>query len=203
VDARTKLRYYDAKALRPSAPKLKPAAHSEFLRTGRISRDQRDWLSDEKRYLTYEEVTLRTERKLTAAGEKTHERINGFHRAIHFPKVLFSRTLDERPHLGYCHVTSARTLFNRNQPINWSFYICNFLSDIGETDDFFQRIRTGYGRMYFAIATEAEDDGETRINRTIRANGLLFRTSDPMEALKNVLMLGAPDQALREIIAKL
>lgn len=203
MDTRTKLRYYDASALRPSAPSVKQAAHSEFLRTGRISRDQRDWLPEEKRYLTYEEVTARTERKLTAAGEKTHERINGFHRSIRFPKVLFSRTLEQKPHLGYCHVTAARTLFNRNQPVNWSFYICNFMSEIGEAEDFFQHIRTGYGRMYFAVATEAEADGETRINRKIRDNGLLFRTSDPMEALKNVLTLGAPDKALREIIAKL
>lgn len=203
MNTKTKLRYYDAKVPKPPAPQAKPVAHSEFLRTGRIAREQSDWVESERRYLTYEEVMARTERKLTAAGEKTHERINGFHRSIHFPKVLFSRALNERPHLGYCHVTAARTLFGRNKPITWSFYICNFVSEIGETDDFFQQIRTGYGRMYFAVATEAEDKGEARINRAVRGNGLLFRTSDPMAALKNVLMLGAPDKTLREIIAKL
>ncbi len=200
---KAKLRYFDANAIRTSAPKIKTTAHSEFLRTGRISRDKQDWLPDEKRYLTYAEVAQRTERKLTSAGEKTHERINGFHRSIQFPKVMFSRALDDRPHLGYCHVTAARTLFGKNVPIDWSFYICNFISDIGDADGFFQHIRTDYGRMYFAVAIEAEETGATRVNTKVRGNGLLFRTSDPEEALRNVLLLGARDEALRDIIKKL
>jgi hypothetical protein len=203
VTTKPKLRYFEAKPFRPSAPKLKPAAHSEFLRTGKISRDSRDWLPEEKRYLTYQEVAARTEKKLTSAGEKTHERINGFHRSIRFPKVLFSRSLDEQPHLGYCHVTAARTIFGRDTPIDWSFYICNFMADIGSDTDFFQHIRTDYGRMYFAVAIEADEEGETRINRKVRGNGLLFRTRDPGDALRNVLLLGARDETLRDIIKKL
>ncbi|MBP2547802.1 hypothetical protein J2858_000695 [Neorhizobium galegae] len=202
MDAKAKLRYFDARAERPPAPQAKTSAHSEFLRTGRISRDRRDWLPDERRYLTYEEVAERTERKLALAGEKTHERINAVHRRITFPKLLFSRSLSETPHLGYCHVTAARTFFSPSQPVSWSFYICNFSAEIGEAEQFFGQIRTDYARMYFAVAIERQDTGETRINRAVRGNGVLFRTSDPAEALKNVLMLGAPEPSLREVIAR-
>jgi hypothetical protein len=203
VDAKAKLRYFDARAERPPAPPAKTAAHSEFLRTGRIARDRREWLPEQRRYLTYEEVAERTERKLAAAGERTHERINAVHRTIQFPKLLFSRSLTDSPHLGYCHVTAARTFFSPRRPVSWSFYICNFLAEIGDEEDFFGHIRTDYARMYFAVAIERQETGETRINRTVRGNGILFRTSDPSEALKNVLMLGAPDTTLREVIRKL
>lgn len=203
MNTKAKLRYFEAQVPKPPVANVKTAAHSEFLRTGRISRHKNDWLPDEKRYLTYAEVAARTEKKLTSAGEKTHERINGFHKSIRFPKVLFSRSLEERPHLGYCHVTSARTVFGKTLPIDWSFYICNFVSEIGVEEDFFQHIRTDYGRMYFAVAIEAEEEGGTRINRKVRGNGLLFRTSDPNEALRNVLMLGARDDTLRDIIKTL
>jgi hypothetical protein len=203
VDAKAKLRYFDARAERPPASPAKAATHSEFLRTGRISRDRRDWLPEERRYLTYEEVGARTELKLASAGEKTHARINAVHRAIKFPKLLFSRSLTDTPHLGYCHVTAARTFFSPRRPVSWSFYICNFSAEIGDEKEFFGHIRTDYARMYFAVAIERQETGETRINRTVRGNGILFRTSDPAEALKNVLMLGATEPSLREVIARL
>jgi hypothetical protein len=38
------------------------------------------------------------------------------------------------------------------------------------------------------------------INRDFRENGVLFRTADPMTALKNVLMLGARNAELRKIV---
>ncbi|MGN7292099.1 DUF6656 family protein [Rhizobium sp. SAFR-030] len=203
MQQRTKLRYFETRPPVLQAPNLKPTAHSEFLRTGRISRRSQDWLEDERRYLTYEEVGEQTERRLSAAGENAYERINAFHASIRFPKVLFSRSLDERPHLGYCHVTAARSHLGAGEPVAWSFYICNFLSDVGGAEDFFRHIRTQYGRMYFAVAIEPEERGGTRISRSIRDNGLLFRTSDPMEALKNVLLLGTSDQDLREMIRQI
>jgi hypothetical protein len=147
-------------------------------------------------------VAERTGRKLDAAGEKTHERINGFHRSIQFPKIVFHRTLDESPHLGYCHVTSASTVFSSNSPVTWSFYLANFFSEIGD-EQFFQRINARVPRMYFAVATEKADGKTMQINRAIRGNGLLFQTSDPHEAMRNVLLLGAPDQTIRAIIKKL
>ena len=200
---KTRLRYFDASALKPAAPKAKTASHSEFLRTGRISRQREDWLPTEKRYLTYEEVAERTEKKLVAAGEKTHERINAVHRSIQFPKIVFSRSLDERPHLGYCHVTASSTHFG-HLPISWSFYMCNFLSEIGEAEQFFERIRNDYGRMYFAVAIEGEPETRgVRVNRAVRGNGILFKTTDPQEALKNVLLLGAHSDMLREIIKRM
>ncbi|MBT9368851.1 DUF6656 family protein [Rhizobium sp. CSW-27] len=203
MDAKAKRRYFDIRSALSAETPQKTAAHSEFLRTGRISRNRRDWLPEERRYLTYEEVAERTEKRLTAAGEKTHERINAVHRTIRFPKIVFSRALSESPHLGYCHVTAARTVFERTAPIHWSFYICNFLAEIGADEQFFERIRTDYDRMYFAVALDLQPTGEARINRTVRDNGILFRTSDPMEALKNVLILGAPDAALRQVIRSL
>jgi hypothetical protein len=57
--------------------------------------------------------------------------------------------------------------------------------------------------MYFAVATEKADGKTMQINRAIRGNGLLFQTSDPHEAMRNVLLLGAPDQTIRAIIKKL
>jgi hypothetical protein len=41
------------------------------------------------------------------------------------------------------------------------------------------------------------------IDRTVRGNGLLFRTHDPQVAIKNVLLLGARNEQLREIIRQL
>jgi hypothetical protein len=201
-----KLRYYDANRPRPPVSAQAPTSaigHSEFLRTGRISRTQPLWLPKERRYLTYEEVAERTGLKLESAGERTHQRINGFHHSIQFPKMVFHRTLEQTPHLGYCHVTAASTLFSPKAKVKWSFYIANFLAEIGDEDEFFKRVNTQYSRMYFAVATESDPDQSMKIDRSIRKNGLLFRTTDPKEALKNVLMLGAPDHAVRAIIKSL
>lgn len=199
-----KLRYYEATKRRPfGALSSKTTAHSEFLRTGKISRSDPIWMPSERRYLSYEEVAERTGKKLDAAGEKTHERINGFHRSIQFPKIVFHRTLDQSPHLGYCHVTSASTFFAAGSPVTWSFYLANFFSEIGEDERFFQRIDARVPRMYFAVATEQSENGPMQINRNFRDNGLLFQTSDPHEAMRNVLMLGAPDEAIRAIIKRL
>ena len=198
------LRYFDAAAIRQPVQTPKAAIYTEFLRTGRINRQQAEWSATEKRYLTHEEVAERTGRKLEAAGAVTHERINGFHRSIRFPKMLFHRTLADSPHLGYCHVTSARTKFAKFDDVRWSFYIANFFSDIGDDEHFFERIKLGYSRMYFAVATEMDSDlGRLTVNRTIHENGLLFRTRDPKVALKNVLMLGARNEKLRTIINSL
>jgi hypothetical protein len=199
-----KRRYYEASSNAPAVlPSNKLTAHSEFLRTGRISRANPIWMPDERRYLTYDEVAKRTGDKLEAAGGVTHDRINGFHRTIQFPKILFHRTLDDSPHLGYCHVTAAKTFFSPQAPVSWSFYIANFFSEIGNEDLFFERINASYSRMYFAVAIKGEPDQKMQINRTVRGNGLLFKTTDPKEAMRNVLMLGARDQTLREIIKKL
>ena len=198
------LRYYDAAAVKEPAPSQKTAIHTEFLRTGRINRRQQEWSAAEKRYLTHQEVAARTGKKLEAAGTVTHDRINGFHRSIRFPKLLFHRTLAGSPHLGYCHVTAARTKFAKFEDVRWSFYIANFFSDIGDDQHFFEKIKLGYSRMYFAVATELDAEaGKLTVNRAVHDNGLLFRTRDPKEALKNVLLLGARNEALRKIISAL
>jgi hypothetical protein len=197
-----KFRYYDA-AERAPAEAPKAATHTEFLRTGRIDR-RRHWTADERRYLSYAEVAELTGRKLTAAGETTYRRINGFHTSIQFPKMIFHRTLAKSPHLGYCHVTAARTHLARAHEITWSFYFANFFSDLGNETHFFDRIQAGYSRMYFAVAVEPDaEEGRIVINRNVRGNGLIFRTQDPKVALKNILMLGAHDDALRRIIRRL
>lgn len=197
-----KFRYYDAAAEKPPAIMPKTAVHTEFLRTGKINR--RQWLPSERRYLSYEEVADRTGKKLATAGDTTHKRINGFHASIQFPKLIFHRTLVGKPHLGYCHVTAARTAVTPSKDITWSFYFANFFSDLGDETHFFDRIQSGYSRMYFAVAIEPNtEDGQMVINRNVRDNGLLFRTDDPKVALKNVLMLGARDSALRRIIRSL
>jgi hypothetical protein len=199
-----KLRYYDAKKLPPAvAAPTKAPAHSEFLRTGRISRAKPIWNSDERRYLSYDEVARRTGDMLEAAGDITHTRLNSVHRAIQFPKILFHRTLENSPHLGYCHVTAAKTAFAPHAKLSWSFYIANFFSEIGEEDMFFEHINASYARMYFAVAIEGEPGQPLQISRRVRRNGVLFKTSDPKLAMKNVLMLGAPDQAVRTIIKSL
>ncbi len=196
-----KLRYYDASEKAPS-PVTKTAVHTEFLRTGRIER--RRQTPEQRRYLSYEEVAEKTGRKLTAAGEATHRRINSFHASINFPKMIFHRTLAASPHLGYCHVTAATTRLARSQDVTWAFYFANFFSDLGDETHFFDRIQTGYSRMYFAVAIEpGTEEGRMVVNRNVHGNGLIFRTQDPKVALKNVLMLGACEEALRKIIRSL
>ncbi len=202
VEEMSKLRYFDASSEKKRNA-LKSGAHSEFLRTGRISR-QDSWHEVERRYLTYEEVAERTGKKLVAAGEKTHERLNNFHRSIQFPKLVFHRTLSGSPHLGYCHVTAAKSDFAEFQNVKWAFYIANFFAEIAADDTFFQHISMNTTRMYFAVAVERnEEEKKLMINREIRGNGLLFRTHDPKAALKNVLLLGAKQEALRAIIKAL
>ena len=198
------IRYYEASRQKPGlqAPG-NVTAHSEFLRTGRISRARPIWIPEHRQYLTHDEVAQKTGRKLEAAGDLTHSRINGFHPSISLPKIIFHRTLDGRPHLGYCHVTAARTFFSPEAAVNWSFYIANFFSPIGEDDSFFARINPRSGRMYFAVAIEGEAGQNAKIDRSYRKNGLLFQTSNPRDAMRNVLMLGAPDAAIRDIIKRL
>ncbi|MDQ0455049.1 DUF6656 family protein [Rhizobium paknamense] len=200
----SKLRYYAVAKTEEPAKRLPKGIHTEFLRTGKIIRDQEDWLADEKRYLTYEEVAARTGQRLEAAGETTHQRINSFHKAIRFPKVVFHRTLQDIPHLGYCHVTAARSSFADYADVPWAFYIANFNAELGGEEAFFKRITPQYGRMYFAVALKPDPKlRQMVIDRSIRDGGLLFRTSDPMQALKNVLLLGARTSALRKIIASM
>lgn len=194
------LRYFDASLFRRAAS---PNGHSEFLRTGRIFRGYDNWDAVEKRYLTVEEVAERTGRKLTLAGERSHERINSFHRSIRFPKILFHKTLDNYPHLGYCHVTAARSPAFRDQPLRWSFYIANFVSDIGEEMNFVNRNWRGNSRMYFAVAIAPDGEKGFTFDRRLAPNGVIFKTSDPKLALKNVLLLGTANRRLREIIERL
>ncbi len=198
------LRYFDSSSEKAEAPGAKAAVHTEFLRTGRIARRGNDWYPAEKRYLTHEEVAKRTGRKLEAAGTQAHERINGFHASIRFPKIVFHKTLAGRPHLGYCHVTASKTKFAEFDTVRWSFYIANFFADVSDKDQFFKNISLGYSRMYFAVAMEKDaEEGKLVVDRKIRDDGLLFRTRDPKAALKNVLMLGACNDALRKIIRNL
>ena len=208
-----KLRYYDTSPRPTGEPMSATAAHSEFLRTGRITRDKVHWVREERRYLTYEEVADATARKLQTAAEKTHDRLNNFHKSIQFPKIIFHRTLAETPHLGYCHVTAARTHFARYSEVNWAFYIANFYADIGGEEDAFVRIDPRHTRMYFAIAIEPDatapgagqpsTEPKLKIDRKVRGNGVLFRTTDPQVAIRNVLLLGARNEQLRDIIRQL
>jgi hypothetical protein len=195
------MRYFDnSKKVRTRLP---AAVHSQFLRTGRIDRNQDNWHEEEKRFLTHEEVARITGKRLQRAGETTHERLNGFHRAIQFPKLIFHKTLAAAPHLGYCHVTASKTKFADYDDVTWGFYIANFLSEIGDSEEFFKHIDSRQGRMYFAVAMTAEKSGDKQqliINKTVRGNGLLFRTTDPKTAMKNVLMLGARNEQLRAIV---
>ena len=196
----SKLQYIDeTKAV--VAPKK--AIHSEFLRTGRIDRNRPNWSDTEKRYLSYEEVAQRTGKILVAAGDRTHDRLNGFHRSIQFPKLVFHRTLSGTPHLGYCHVTAAKSKFAEFDDVKWAFYIANFFADIAADDLRFEKVNMRAERMYFAVAVEHDDSRKLAINRKIRGNGLLFRTDDPKTALKNVLLLGAKHEAVRKVIRAL
>lgn len=195
------MRYFDKS--KKGKTRLPAAVHSEFLRTGRIIRGQDNWLEEEKRFLTHEEVARITGKRLERAGETTHERLNAFHRAIQFPKLIFHRTLASAPHLGYCHVTASKSKFAEFDEVNWAFYIANFLSEIGDADNFFKHVSARQGRMYFAVAMAADasaDKTKLAINKAVRGNGLLFRTADPTTAMKNVLMLGARDEQLRAIV---
>lgn len=195
----TKFRYYDAVAFKRANPP-KAAVHTQFLRTGRIDRDV-NWSPSEKRYLSYQEVAERTGRKLERAGNVTHDRINGFHETIRFPKLIFHRTLAGTPHLGYCHITVANSRFAEFPNVQWAFYMTNFRAEIGDEEQFFAGISKKPGRMYFAIAiTPTDEEGRLTIDRKVRGNGVIFRTDDPKLAMKNVLMLGARSEALRKII---
>lgn len=185
-------------------PAPKQAVHSEFLRTGRIDRNRPNWSDVEKRYLSYEEVAERTGKILVSAGNRTHERLNGFHKSIQFPKLVFHRTLSGTPHLGYCHVTASKSKFAEFDDVKWAFYIANFFADIAADDLRFERVNMRAERMYFAVAVERNDDSKKlAINRKVRGNGLLFRTDDPKTALKNVLLLGAKHEAVRKVIRAL
>ena len=198
----SKLRYFAAGPEKKDTG-LKAAIYVDFLRTGRISRPSNE-NRQPKRYLSYDEVAARTGRKLEAAGTQAYEKINGFHASIRFPKMIFHRTIEGSPHLGYCHVTAARAKFAEFDEVRWSFYMANFYSEIGKDGAFFDDVKRGYSRMYFAVATDVDKEaGKLVINRTIRDGGLLFRTQDPKTALKNVLMLGAKNDALRAIIKAL
>ena len=197
------VRYFDASAQRPADAIPVAAAHSEFLRTGKISKAKQHWLPRERRYFTHDDVARVTGRRLEAAANKTHERLNAFHRSITFPKLVFHRTLENRPHLGYCHVTASKASFKARLDVNWSFYIANFFAEISEQEPFFSRIENQNARMYFAVAMQPEESGKMQIDRTMRSTGLLFRTDDPKEALKNVLLLGAGTEKLREMIRKM
>lgn len=198
--AMSKLQYVDQSNATPE----RPAIHSEFLRTGRIDRNRPTWSADEKRYLTYEEVAVRTGKILTAAGERTHDRLNGFHKSIQFPRLVFHRTLSGTPHLGYCHVTASKTKFAEFEDVRWAFYIANFFADIGADDMKFEGVNMRAERMYFAVAVERDEERKTlAINTRVRGNGLLFRTDDPKTAYKNVLLLGAKHEALRKVIRAL
>ena len=200
-----KLRYFDARPQAPAEPAPPATIHSEFLRTGRINRGRRERPED-RRYLSHEQVAEKTALRLQAAGEKTHDRINNFHPAIRFPKMIFHRTLKESPHLGSCHVTASRTQFAQYQDVAWAFYIANFHAEIDSNDASFVKIDQKQPRMYFAIAVEQDEKAEGKglnINRSIRGNGVLFRTDDPQVAIRNVLLLGARSEQLRDIIRQL
>lgn len=198
----SKFRYYASKATGQALVPTK-AVHTNFLRTGRIARNGEDWVEEERRYLTYEEVAARTGKRLESAGKKTHQRLNNFHYDIQFPELIFHKTLAAAPHLGYVHVTASKTNFAEYKDVNWGFYIANFSAEITADEQFFRRINPSYSRMYFAVAMKVQEDGEIRrkvINRDFRENGVLFRTADPKTALRNVLLLGAKSAELRKIV---
>lgn len=63
---------------------------SDFLRTGRISRYEERWLPRERVYYSHDDVAALTGRKLEAAADATHSRLNTFHQSIRFPKMVFT-----------------------------------------------------------------------------------------------------------------
>lgn len=198
--AMSKLQYFaNEPVMEPIANKAAP--HVEFLRTGRIDRSRPNWAPAERRYLSYEEVAERTGKYLNYAGEKTHERINAFHKSIQFPRLVFHRTLKGTPHLGYCHVTAAKSSFAEYKDVKWAFYMANFFAEIATDELIFEKINMRAERMYFALAVEKDEDNKKlMINKAVRGNGLLFQTQDPRQAMKNVLLLGAKHEAQRRII---
>ncbi|MBB3944976.1 hypothetical protein GGQ73_000901 [Rhizobium skierniewicense] len=198
----TQIRYFDVSA-RNMAPTRSKTAHSDFLRTGKIARYEQKWIPREPRYLTHDEVAEITGRKLQTAGEMTHSRLNSFHQSIRFPQMVFHRTIEESPHLGYCHVTASRTSFDAHTPVLFSFYFANFFSELCGDEQFFENIDPRQSRMYFAIAMDMAGDKTVKINKAIHRDGLLFRTSDPKIALKNVLMLGTRSSEMRKFIRTL
>jgi hypothetical protein len=200
LSAMSKLQYFADETARASiAGRTTP--HVDFLRNGRIDRSRPSWAPLEKRYLSYEEVAERTGKFLNSAGEKTHDRLNGFHQSIQFPRLVFHRTLKGTPHLGYCHVTAAKSDFHEFKDVRWAFYIANFFAEIAPEDMAFDNINMRAERMYFAIALQKDEEKKKlAINRAIRGNGLLFRTHDPKLAMKNVLLLGAKHEAQRRVI---
>ncbi|XUY27315.1 DUF6656 family protein [Agrobacterium sp. rho-8.1] len=198
----TQIRYFDANA-RTTAPARTKTAHSDFLRTGKIARYEQKWIPREPRYLTHDQVAEITGRKLQTAGEMTHSRLNSFHDSIRFPQMVFHRTIEESPHLGYCHVTASRTSFDARTPVLFSFYFANFFSELCGDEQFFENIDPRQSRMYFAVAMDMAGDKTVKINKAIHRDGLLFRTSDPKIALKNVLMLGTRSSEMRKFIRTL
>ncbi len=195
----TRIRYFDAG--RPlAAPIRSNTAHSDFLRTGRISRYEERFLPDERIYYSHDEVAAITGRKLEAAADATHDRLNGFHESIRFPRMIFHHLLDDRPHLGYCHVTAAKTSFDARRHVLWSFYFANFFAELSGTENFFENIDARYSRMYFAVAITALAGKGIAVDTSFHRGGLLFQTHDPRVALKNVLTLGARSDEMRSLI---
>lgn len=197
------LRYFDASAGRNLPVPLLETFHSDFLRTGRFNRGK-NRKKEERRLLSHAEVAAVTGRKLTAVGERAHEKLNGFHTSIKLPKIIFHRILETQPHLGYCHVTASKTEFAEFDELKWSFFIANFSADISEDGTTLSNFNRYLSRMYFAVAMQP--DGQRKrmeVNRTVRGNGVLFRTHDPREAMRNVLLLAARNAKLREVIRKL
>ena len=198
-----KIRYF-AKPSTALANLRRGNGYTEFLRTGIVERYKDDWDQQEERFLTYEEVAERTGQKLQQAGMKTHERLNAFHADIQFPNLVYHRTLAKKPHLGYCHVTAARTQFAEFEDVRWAFYIANFNADLNTENFFFDVEDIQQSRLYFAIAVDL-DRGENKlvIDRKVRGNGVLFSTHDPHKAMKNVLLMGAKQEVLRRKIRAL
>lgn len=196
------LKYYDTQAFKP-VPIVSKTMHSEFLRTGRIKRFEDRWLPRHKRYYSPVEVAEITGRRLMETGERAHSKLNNVHPSIKFPPMVYHRIINAMPHLGYCHVTAARSRIDHISDVLWSFYFCNFSADIGGDGHFFENIDHNFSRMYFAVAVDRQEKTGPKINRSIRKDGILFKTRDPKEAMMNVLMLGAKNSELRRIIASL
>mgnify|MGYP001590820089 CR=1 FL=1 len=197
------LRYFDASTGKNLPVPVLETFHSDFLRTGRFNRAS-NRKQEKRRLLSHAEVAAVTGRKLTAVGERAHEKLNAFHKSITLPKIVFHRILEEQPHLGYCHVTASKTKFAEFEELKWSFFIANFSADISEDGTTLSNFNRYLSRMYFAVAMQP--DGERKrmeVNRAVRGNGVLFRTHDPKEAMRNVLLLGAKSEKLRQIIRKL
>jgi hypothetical protein len=196
------LKYYDTEAFKP-VPIVNKTMQSEFLRTGSIRRFEDRWLPRGKRYYSPIEVAEITGTRLTAAGERAHTKLNNVHPAIRFTPMVYHRIIDSMPHLGYCHVTASRTNIGKNIDVLWAFYFANFSADIGGETTFFENINRNFSRMYFAVALNNPSKDGPKINRSVHDNGILFKTSDPKEAMFNVLMLGAKTSELRRIIKSL